>query len=119
MCIASFAGVQLSLLSFYWRIFSVDRKFRIACLAAGGVCLAWAIVSSTMCFFRCTPIKAAYDPFTQGDCLPEIATLVVNSALNSAMDLFIVLLPLSQLHGLSLPLAKKINLIFLFALGSM
>jgi hypothetical protein len=69
--------------------------------------------------FQCTPVKTVWDITAPGHCFNSQAFVYSAAGFSIVEDLFIMLLPVSQLKALNLDLKKRIALVFMFALGSL
>ena len=90
---------------------------RIAIYTVMGGVFAYASVSLLTTIFTCRPISAWWEFSLAKNCLDFIEVSKAVAALNIATDVAIILLPLPGLKRLMLPLAQKIALMAVFALG--
>ncbi|KAK8055945.1 hypothetical protein PG993_001172 [Apiospora rasikravindrae] len=67
--------------------------------------------------FQCFPLQKAWKPRLEGFCVDRRILFVAASAINIALDLLILGLPLRIFIGLQIPKRTKIALIFVFLLG--
>ncbi|KAL8682197.1 MAG: hypothetical protein Q9186_001734 [Xanthomendoza sp. 1 TL-2023] len=114
---------KISLLLFLYRIFSVDRKFRIAAWALGTILVGWTIISFFLRIFACRPIKASWDVKLQLDpetrCNPKsYNTLNVHGICNIITDFGLLLLPVPMVWKLQMSLKKKLGVAAVFATGA-
>ncbi|KAL8699340.1 MAG: hypothetical protein Q9224_001458 [Gallowayella concinna] len=114
---------KISLLLFLYRIFSVDRKFRIAAWALGTILVGWTIISFFLRIFACRPIKASWDVKLQLDpetrCNPKsYNTLNVHGICNIITDFGLLLLPVPMVWKLQMSLKKKLGVAAVFASGA-
>lgn len=117
--LASFSA-KLSVLLLYLRAFSVQKILRYFIFfgIAFNFCLNFALFIINLWF--CTPRPgAAWDMELGEHCERLTPIYVVSSALNIALDLYILLLPCSTFFKLQLPLRKKIGLMIVFMTGIM
>lgn len=113
------AIVKLAFLFFYLRVFpkrSVRRWL-------------WGTVAFTVCFgitfvfagiFQCQPISYYWTRWTgetTGSCVHVSAVAWANSAVSIALDLWMIAIPLSQVHNLNLDWKKKAEVAFMFCVG--
>lgn len=66
----------------------------------------------------CKPIEAAWDPKVPGDCVDQVKVFICAEAVGTALDLAILAFPMLSIIDLSLPLKKKIWVIFILSAGS-
>ncbi|KAL8847068.1 MAG: hypothetical protein Q9221_007887 [Calogaya cf. arnoldii] len=113
---------KLSLLVFLYRIFRVNRNFRIATWAVGFMLVVWSLVSLLLMIFSCRPIKANWnvklylDPTTR--CYPKSYNILnIHGYCNVISDFALLFLPIPMLWKLQMTLKKKISLAAVFATG--
>ncbi|KAI4248218.1 MAG: hypothetical protein L6R42_009370 [Xanthoria sp. 1 TBL-2021] len=103
---------KASLLLFLYRIFHVDRRFRIATWIYGGILGIWATVTVFLAIFACRPIKASWnfklmrDPKTK--CEPrawDVENIYGFLALEANLAIIIACLPALT------PLFKRVPLL--------
>ena len=115
MCLA-----KLSLLSLYLRLFFV-RKFMRYLIYLGmafNFCLSIALLITFLWY--CSPRSgAAWDLKLGLQCDGMLPILVILGSFNIALDLYILLLPLSTVLKLQLRLRKKIGVTIVFMTGLM
>jgi hypothetical protein len=109
---------KYSILFLYLRIFP-DHNFRLATKLA----IAW-IFCRVLAFmlaitFQCVPVAAVWDLTIKGKCINSQALLYAGGGFSIAEDIMLMLLPASEIKGLSLSLKKRISVTLLFALGSL
>ncbi|KAL8898907.1 MAG: hypothetical protein Q9207_006467 [Kuettlingeria erythrocarpa] len=110
---------KLSLLFFLYRIFRVDRLFRIISWLLGAILVIWTAVSLLLCIFACKPIKASWvlsvqlDPRTK---CPIKAYDVNNyhGFCNIITDFVLLFLPVPLLWKLHVNGRKKLGLAIVF-----
>jgi len=69
--------------------------------------------------FQCTPIAFFWDSsIVDGKCFNQIAFYFIQAGINTATDLWILLLPMPIFLGLQISVKRRIILISLFALGA-
>jgi hypothetical protein len=113
----SITAIKLSVLAFYWRLFEI--KARIAIYVVTAAAITWCISILLCVIFNCIPVKAAWDITVQGaHCISIRAIYLGGSVPNVCLDLIIVLMPLPYVWRLHAPLAQRIVLAGMFALGT-
>lgn len=113
------AIVKLAFLFFYLRVFPKRSVRRYL----------WATVAFTVCFgvtfvfagiFQCQPVSHYWNRWTgeyEGSCVNVSAVAWANSAVSIALDLWMIAIPLSQVHTLNLDWKKKAEVAFMFCVG--
>ena len=115
---------KLSLLPPLFRIFRVDRTFRIAAWLLRLIVVIWSIISFLLMIFACRPIKASWDVFLQLDprtkCNPKsYNTLNIQGICNILTDFGLLILPVPMVWKLQMSLRKKLGVAMVFATGSL
>ncbi|KAL8935127.1 MAG: hypothetical protein Q9216_005577 [Gyalolechia sp. 2 TL-2023] len=113
---------KISLLLFLYRIFSVDRKFRIASWTIGVVLTLWSVISLLLKIFACRPVKASFDLhlyLLPSTVCPIKAYEITNwhGLCNILTDFAILILPIPMVWKLHVTARKKIGLAAVFATG--
>ncbi|KAI4864469.1 hypothetical protein F4820DRAFT_423637 [Hypoxylon rubiginosum] len=113
-------AVKLSILWFYYSIFSVNRNVKRAIFITGTGCIVWFIVTTFIVLFQCHPIDAFWNQLTQPPfCLDSPTFLLGYEMTNLFLDVAILCIPLGVLKQLHLPLFKKISVGVIFILGGL
>ncbi|KAL2846401.1 hypothetical protein BJY01DRAFT_234642 [Aspergillus pseudoustus] len=113
------ALTKISILCFYLRVFP-RREFRRLVFIAIGLNVAYIIVFDLISIFQCRPIQGAWLRWDQsGDfkCNNINAQGWSAAAVNMALDIMVMALPLKELYGLNLSWRKKAFVICMFSLG--
>lgn len=100
------------------RIFCV-RSFRIAAYTMTGLAVLWALGTILMILTICRPVTKFWNRELPGECGDLVTTLIVFGALDVALDVVILLLPIPMVWQLQMPFANKIGLACIFAMGFM
>ncbi|RYO67405.1 hypothetical protein AA0113_g4571 [Alternaria arborescens] len=113
----SITTIKLSVLAFYWRLFEIkSRKFIYVVTAAS---IAWCIAILGCVIFNCYPIQAAWDiTIANGKCIQTRDIYLGGSVPNVILDFIIVGMPLPHVWRLHAPIAQRIVLAGMFALGT-
>lgn len=112
--------VKISLISLYYRIFGVDRRFRIVSLVAGVVVIAWWISCIFPTIFACIPVDAFWDPtITDKRCIDQRAFGTANGAFNLVTDIMVLTLPLPMVWSLQFNVRKKLLVSAAFLVGAL
>ncbi|KAI1417018.1 hypothetical protein F5Y13DRAFT_103297 [Hypoxylon sp. FL1857] len=117
--ITSLALTKVSILFFYLKVFP-KRSFRIATWTLIGLNLVYAITYDFLLIFQCNPIPGAWQ-FWDGEFKAQCISINVlgwsAAAINIALDMSVIALPLPELFRLSLSLRKRLQIIAMFAVG--
>ncbi|EEU34878.1 uncharacterized protein NECHADRAFT_55092, partial [Fusarium vanettenii 77-13-4] len=117
---AAITMLKLSLLFFYLRIFPAQLVRRIL----WGTIIFTALFGIAFCLaiaFQCRPISYfwnGWDGEHQGHCTDANATAWSYAALSIATDIWMLIIPLSQLRSLNLSWKKKVGVGIMFCLGT-
>lgn len=77
------------------------------------------IIIFLMTVFSCHPVAYFWNRDLHGQCLDVNALAYANSGMSIAQDLIIIALPLPVLTKLNMSIKKKIEVGFMFAVGSL
>ncbi|KAK1954742.1 CFEM domain-containing protein [Colletotrichum sublineola] len=113
------AFIKISIVFLYFRIFP-DRKFRKALWATQvfNLLLLLSFVAGQLTI--CQPLNLVWEGWTKevpGKCFDRNAFIITHGAINVALDLWMIGLPLTQLYKLRMQLKKKLEVMFMFSLG--
>ncbi|KAH8675578.1 hypothetical protein BX600DRAFT_177444 [Xylariales sp. PMI_506] len=117
--VTSLALTKISMLIFYLQVFP-KRGFRICCYVLIGLNIIYALGFDMVCIFQCSPIEGvwlSWDGEYKAKCLSINIMGWVAAAVNIALDLVTIILPLPELFQLSLSLKKKSQILTMFMLG--
>lgn len=117
--ITALALTKISILFFYLKVFP-KRSFRICAWILIGFNLIYALTYDFLLIFQCNPISGAWtfwDGETESKCLSINILGWSAAAINIALDLAVIVLPLPSLFGLSLSMRKRLQIIAMFAVG--
>ncbi|KAL2132730.1 hypothetical protein VTI74DRAFT_3440 [Chaetomium olivicolor] len=109
--------VKCSILLLYLRLFNIVRWFRYSCwtlLAAVGMYCTGSILVT---IFQCRPMIRAFDKDTPGTCIDTAKFWFANAGFSIATDLIILVLPMPLVWKLGVPIAQKIAVMAVFAIG--
>ncbi|KAF7512747.1 hypothetical protein GJ744_000314 [Endocarpon pusillum] len=108
---------KLAILWLYTQIFTT-RKFKLAAYTLMGVTVSYAFIFIPIFFTQCKPVHAAWDPvLSLTSCRPITRQEFASVAINMALDLAVVILPLPVVWSLHMPTRKKIAVSLMFSLG--
>ena len=118
--VAAISCVKLSILDLYLKIFRNQTAFRISCYILMAIVVAFGIVDILLVMLICTPVSYNWDPTVMnGKCGNKIAGYISFHSTNFILDIALAILPMPILWGLQMPTKKKIELSFMFALGTL
>ncbi|KAI8169064.1 Satratoxin biosynthesis SC1 cluster protein 4 [Colletotrichum sp. SAR 10_70] len=117
--LTALAFVKASILFLYLRIFP-DEKFRrvLWCTQVFNLLLLIAFVGGTV--GSCQPIHYFWDGWTgemKGQCINLNAFAMCHGALNVALDVWMLVLPATQVYDLRMPLMRKLGVMLMFGVG--
>ncbi|KAL2842799.1 hypothetical protein BJX68DRAFT_278171 [Aspergillus pseudodeflectus] len=113
------ALTKISILCFYLRVFP-RREFRILVYIAIGINIAYIIVFDLISIFQCSPVQGAWHRWDEtGDykCNNINAQGWSSAAVNMALDIMVMALPIKELYGLNLSWRRKVFVMCMFSLG--
>ncbi|CEN59242.1 hypothetical protein ASPCAL01694 [Aspergillus calidoustus] len=113
------ALTKISILCFYLRVFP-RREFRILVYIAIGINVAYIIVFDLISIFQCSPVQGAWHRWDEtGDykCNNINAQGWSSAAVNMALDIMVMALPIKELYGLNLSWRRKVFVMCMFSLG--
>ncbi|PNY18832.1 Uncharacterized protein TCAP_07485 [Tolypocladium capitatum] len=109
---------KLSLLAFYLRVFPNQASFRRAVFALVGAVCADTVAYILVAVFRCRPVAAAWNlPMMPGQCIENLAPMMVLSVADIIIDVVILCLPIPVMVSLSIQPRQKVMLTLLLATG--
>jgi hypothetical protein len=109
---------KFSILFLYLRIFP-DCNFRLATKLAIAWIFCRVVAFEIAIIFQCVPVAAVWDLTIKGKCINSQAIVFASAGFGIAEDIVLMLLPVSEIRGLSLSLKKRITISLIFALGSL
>ncbi|KAI2621201.1 hypothetical protein GGR54DRAFT_600554 [Hypoxylon sp. NC1633] len=117
--ITALALTKVSILFFYLKVFP-KRSFRICCYILIVLNLVYAVTYDFLLIFQCNPIEGAWR-FWDGEFKSQCISINIlgwsAAAINIALDLAVIVLPLPELFKLSLSLRKRLQIMAMFAVG--
>ena len=108
---------KLSILLLYLRIFPTPN-FRVIVKVAITWQILHAILYVFILIFQCSPVQSSWHFTLDRKCVDLRAMVLTGAFFSMFEDIFIILLPISELKSLNLGLRKRIALCFMFSLGS-
>lgn len=67
--------------------------------------------------FSCLPVEKAWNSTLPGHCIDPIILPYLSGASSSAMDIFILILPIPPLWALNMSLNKRLKVLAVFCVG--
>lgn len=112
---------KISILFFYLRVFTT-YKFRIVVWIVILVCAAFFIAFAFPLLFQCRPVSytwTKWDGEHEGQCTNLAAGVFSHAAVNMALDLVVLILPLPLLYRLQLSYSvmAKVHIFVMFSFG--
>lgn len=93
------------------------------CKILGSMCIMWFIAVFVLDFVQCRPLKAFWFIELQAlpttHCVDTILCILATSIANCIIDFFTLTLPIHEIMKLQMTTRRKINICFIFLLGSM
>ncbi|KAF2644976.1 hypothetical protein P280DRAFT_466225 [Massarina eburnea CBS 473.64] len=116
-CIGS---MKLSIVAFYWKLFAVGRKSKMALFFMGGFIIVWALAMAFVGMFGCSPIRGAWRLGSIGTakCLDTKKVYIGYAVPNVVTGVMLIAMPMPYVWRLHAPLAQRLFLAGMFALGT-
>lgn len=112
------AGVKVSIINYYIKIFRSNRKFRMYAYIILGLTLVYCLMVILTVLLICTPFAFHWDTNIKGgSCANQSDAYLVSGVLNLLLDICVIVLPMPLLWGLKMPIRKKLGLAFMFGIG--
>ncbi|KAL7627957.1 hypothetical protein AAE478_002153 [Parahypoxylon ruwenzoriense] len=117
--VTALALTKISILFFYLKVFP-KRSFRIITWVLIAVNLVYAIIYDFLLILQCDPVSGAWRSW-DGEFASKCISINVlgwsAAAINIALDIAVIVLPLPELFRLSLSLRKRLQIIAMFTVG--
>ncbi|EXL66852.1 hypothetical protein FOPG_16996 [Fusarium oxysporum f. sp. conglutinans race 2 54008] len=115
---SSLAFSKLSILGFYWRLFS-RSNIRVPIQILAVLSLIWLIIRTFLAIFHCVPVQAFWDKsIKDAVCTIDDSKFFFGTVLvHLLLDISILALPVLQVMNLHLKAGQKIAVIALFMFG--
>ncbi|KAG9641796.1 hypothetical protein KCU95_g9763, partial [Aureobasidium melanogenum] len=104
--------IKLSILYQYRRLFPKHRDFILMTSALIAMMIMWCCSVVFTGVFICTPIRKAWTPWLQGQCIDLVPFYYGMQIPNVVTDLLVLLLPLREVQRLDLPRQQKLGVAF-------
>jgi hypothetical protein len=110
------AGIKLSILALYYRIF-VTETFRKITVAIATFIVLWLITIEIPLCLICRPLRSFWNLDLPKNCLNETAMIYYITTSNLVTDLVVFVLPIPVIVRLQTTTRKKVALCILFSIG--
>jgi hypothetical protein len=112
--------VKLSILAFYWRLFSIACETRVFIISLAVVVLIWMIVVAFVMLFQYHPIEGAWNlQLPNRECLSYHKYYLGSAIPNISTDFVIMVIPIPYILRLHMRTDHRIGLIGTFMLGGL
>ncbi|KAJ3949188.1 uncharacterized protein N0V96_000303 [Colletotrichum fioriniae] len=113
--------IKASILFMYLRIFHLPgERITIALWVTQVLNLMNGIIFIFVGLFQCNPVSLAWTFWTgdaTGKCIDIVYLALAHAGINIALDVWMLVLPLTQVWGMNLARRKKFAIMFMFSLG--
>ncbi|TIC99458.1 hypothetical protein CH35J_005276 [Colletotrichum higginsianum] len=117
----SISALKASILFFYIRVFSmVSSTFTMVLWATQAFNLAFCIAFTVANLNQCRPFSNAWEAWDgkhPGYCINVYAMFISHAAINIALDVWMLVLPVTQILWLNLRKRQKAEIVAMFGLG--
>lgn len=110
------AGIKLSILALYYRIF-ITETFRKIVVAVATFVVLWVITIEIPIFLICRPLQTFWNPSLSKNCLDVTAIIYYITTSNLFTDLVVFVLPVPVIIRLHTTTRNKVALCILFSIG--
>lgn len=110
-------ALKVSIACLFMRVFP-DRRIRLALKIFIGFMVIHGLAFMLVMVFQCWPIYSIWDRTVAGKCVDITAVGLVGAGISIVEDIFLMVLPISELRKLQITLRQRIVLIFLFSIAS-
>ena len=110
--------IKLSWLFLLHRIFPGRRLVRLT-WAIGSVITAYTIIQIVCVILHCIPVRALWETQVPAHCINLDDVFITCGSLNIGTDIAILCLPMPDLWKLKVSTRQKVQLTFMFLLGSL
>lgn len=111
--------VKLSVLALLYRIFGINRAYRVWIYIIGGFQTMLCIISCVFQGVQCKPFERYFDRSIEGTCKDDGLIVIGGETPNSFVDFAMVILAMVMIRPRKLPSATKWRLRVLYGLGIM
>lgn len=112
-------SIKVTMVLFYWRLFSGGRRIRIALYTISAMLFAWFVGALASGLVVCEPLPKFWVHSIPGHCLDTITYFRAIAGTNLATDVFLLVLPIPIVWGLHRPVSERLALIAVFTLGAL
>lgn len=111
---------KTSILLLYYRIFGVQRGFRMFIWAMVIFLWMWALAETIISVVQCTPVAYQWDKSLDGACIDQLATYRYIPLPNVVHDVVLLALPTPMIWQLQkVSIHQKLALTLVFLIGSL
>jgi hypothetical protein len=113
--------IKLTLLFFYLRVFNMPGRHRWILYGTITVNCVYGLLYDLITVFQCMPVgymSVRWDGEHEGQCVNINAMTWSNACISIAMDIWMLVIPLFQVHTLQLDMRKKIGAALMFFVGT-
>lgn len=117
--ISALAITKVSILCFYLKVFP-KKSFRLSVYVLIALNICYAVGYDLVLAFQCSPIDGAWlswDGEYNAKCISINVLGWSAAAINIALDMATIILPLPELFQLSMSWKKKIQILLMFTVG--
>ena len=112
------ATIKASLLALYYRLFGVNKRFRLAANISSIVVGIWYFSVLFAGIFQCRPPAAFWNKdITNAQCVDLVGFSIGSAITNLLTDVLVLCLPMPMIWSLHLTSQQKWSLTGVFALG--
>ncbi|KZL79864.1 cfem domain-containing protein [Colletotrichum incanum] len=117
----SISALKASILFFYIRVFSmISSTFTLVLWTTQAFNLAFCVAFTVANLAQCRPFSNAWEAWDgnhPGYCINVYALFISHAAINIALDVWLLVLPVTQVLWLNLRKRQKAEIMFMFGLG--
>jgi len=113
------ATIKTSIVFFYLRLFP-NRRFRILLWGTLLFNILLGVSFTVVDFLQCRPLSffwEGWDNEHSGICIDYTAMGFAHAGINIVLDMWMLILPATQVYSLKLPFGKKIQVLLMFSIG--
>ncbi|KAI0189042.1 hypothetical protein F4808DRAFT_445798 [Astrocystis sublimbata] len=112
-------AIKLSILWFYYTLFSINRQLNPIIKATAVLVVAWFFAAILVLVLQCNPVSAFWEHFLQPPyCLETPRVLLGYEISNLFIDVAVLCIPVTTVWQLQIPVTKKLSILGIFLLGT-
>lgn len=116
---ASITLSKASVLCFYYRIFGIDRAFRLQLHTVGILLVGYFLAAFFGLIFATDPVRAQWDLTIPHSSIHNKAFWCSMAVINMALDLIILAIPQARVWRLKLSFRRRVLVSLVFFLGAL